>query len=500
MAKTKLLVTFKNVKERWIIKRPVHYTEIVQDVSILRDSDGPDLWSACELLFPPRRRSLYPRNIAVKLPEKQSLQSCRLLVVIIGAKNVPVRSFRDRDSHHADNSLRRYSSVRSFGNLDNTVLETDSPTHEEECTNSVVQVRFQDKTTLTRSVPGPSPMWKQNFSFPIQYDDTNFSPQSFLRLKDCIEITLFDIFDVDARPVGGFYDDEHAIIKEKRYLGHLSVPFSTIYINGKTKGSIRLDSPSLTLGYSKNKAWMGDIVGDDDNLGTVDVVDSDVQSDSSSRYDMDAVGKRSCLSNPKLTQEAASGTYINVLLTLDPLLCPPDRVPHTPLSEETDTLSKYAHGWSQSYFQANPTCRKKGLQLMVSDSSSRGWIIIRFLRSQPPPKGLDSICKCAHFVSLIPYLDDGYANSSNIDIWRTSQEFLASSVGGIKEHAALLANYFMHLSCSSSEECRAEVYLVFGMAIPEGETVSKIAPIISIACFPLPVDSNHRSFRFCRYL
>ncbi len=45
------------------------------------------------------------------------------------------------------------------------------------------------------------------------------------------------------------------------------------------------------------------------------------------------------------------------------------------------------------------------------------------------------------------------------------------SGGDWEEHAIMLANFFEHLSQVDPEKCGAEIFLVLGTGIPEGETV-----------------------------
>lgn len=45
--------------------------------------------------------------------------------------------------------------------------------------------------------------------------------------------------------------DENTVRTEKRFLGSLTVPFSTVYMEGRVDGIFRLDTPIVNLGYQQ---------------------------------------------------------------------------------------------------------------------------------------------------------------------------------------------------------------------------------------------------------
>lgn len=48
----------------------------------------------------------------------------------------------------------------------------------------------------------------------------------------------------------------------------------------------------------------------------------------------------------------------------------------------------------------------------------------RYLCPQEPPAGLNTVYKCAHYVRLLPYLEDWQMFEGVHDMWCTSQQFL----------------------------------------------------------------------------
>ena len=75
---------------------------------------------------------------------------------------------------------------------------------------------------------------------------------------------------------------------------------------------------------------------------------------------------------------------------------------------------------------------------------------------------------------LIPFLEDWQAflnnRSSSVDMWCTYQQFIDILAGNHEEHVLLLAGYFMWLNAGEEPE-GANVLLVLGTGIPEGDTV-----------------------------
>lgn len=45
--------------------------------------------------------------------------------------------------------------------------------------------------------------------------------------------------------------DENTVRTEKRFLGSLTVPFSTVFMEGRVDGVFRLDTPIVNLGYQQ---------------------------------------------------------------------------------------------------------------------------------------------------------------------------------------------------------------------------------------------------------
>lgn len=51
--------------------------------------------------------------------------------------------------------------------------------------------------------------------------------------------------------VQGFREGEDTRRVEKRFIGSLRVPFTTVYLSGKIEGMFKVDVPCLHLGYRR---------------------------------------------------------------------------------------------------------------------------------------------------------------------------------------------------------------------------------------------------------
>jgi coiled-coil and C2 domain-containing protein 2A len=118
---------------------------------------------------------------------------------------------------------------------------------------------------------------------------------------------------------------------------------------------------------------------------------------------------------------------------------------------------------------SNISCR-----ILWPDTNGVSYIVSRFVTEQRPPHKFKTPESCAHYVSLIPSLT-GWMSIEKMNIDRnsvlTSQQTIDILAGKTKEHAVLLANFFLHLTKRDGDNS-AEVYLVLGFAVPEGNTVS----------------------------
>ena len=128
------------------------------------------------------------------------------------------------------------------------------------------------------------------------------------------------------------------------------------------------------------------------------------------------------------------------------------------------------------YVNLNPLCTKRYCDVLIPGVTGKSWLISRFLYGQAPPLSCgSSMYRCAHFVSLIPFLNNWEAFKVKKyvhTVCSLSQMFLDILAGDWPEHAILLANYFTFLSNQGPVSCKVDVYLVIGSSITEKRVVS----------------------------
>ncbi|XP_029832757.4 coiled-coil and C2 domain-containing protein 2A [Ixodes scapularis] len=330
-----------------------------------------------------------------------------ILVTVLRATNVPVRKDGQLTKGVAEDVIE--CQVRPF-----------------------VEVMFQRKTARTFVAEGPHPTWNQELRLPLTMGDSD-GPCS---VRDIIYLNLFDEVVLDL-----LEDDRERLSTvhqrlERRWLGNLKVPFSTLYLNSKIEGTFRLDTPPVLLGYVHEvKPWA-------------------------------------------LIHDAPSMcTYISFYLTIEPGLQPPEVLRACCESTEPSQLVQSAEEWQSALHTQHP---QRFVKALAMDASGKWVFVPRFLRPLAPPEELsvlaarrassimegpppkDVMSLVARFVSLIPTLSDSVFFPGLCDIWSTCDQFLQVLVGDEEEHAILLCNFFLHLG--------KEAYLLLGTGIPEGQT------------------------------
>lgn len=220
-----------------------------------------------------RKRELKPKK-KMRQPEIQKIESCDVLVQVIGAKNIPLRlEFNDGDG------VGGSSEPGATGTLTNSPSRAASPPpvtgapaaggavsggvgtgrlmlnevklREKRRVHSFVEVRFQDSVIATTTFEGTTPMWKESLALPFLPPKNDFSPIGLDQIREEIYFTLFDEVYVDDRERGGFLEGESTTRVDRYYLGSFSIPFNAIYHEGKIEGVFRLDTPVMNFGYEK---------------------------------------------------------------------------------------------------------------------------------------------------------------------------------------------------------------------------------------------------------
>lgn len=395
-----------------------------------------------------------------------------------------------------------------------------------------VQISFQGKVrqttcaTITGTVDkqddvvGAHATWMETVTFPFYPPQDDWSPNGIERTRDVIRLSLYDQVSTSApkrinkeRHDGekGFGTQTRALHRENCFLGTLEIPFLTLYRAGRLEGSLRCQMPVEHLGYA-NLQLGAAYEAISSRTKTSSIPTSIASSNSEDGSPRQGRTSNIPLRSPRIStsvretphskacsikndnydgtdelrveQTAREATFLKLTLLLDPILPANTRALNSNDSNATrmknaqdEVLLAHAQRWVTSVRSAAPasTSSARNCNVFVCNLAHGVTFLPQFLQAQSPPKELQtaSLLALVRYVSLIPFLDDCIAFDGYEDVWLTSQEFLDMGAGGHKEHAVLLANYFMwhdHHYRQENDDY-SKIYLVVGDAVPEGNIV-----------------------------
>ncbi|GBG28149.1 Coiled-coil and C2 domain-containing protein 2A [Hondaea fermentalgiana] len=467
-------------------RRDIPVGSVVKEGPLPQFSVNMDMFRA---LFEPRRR-LRPAP-RIRKPASLSVEKASIFVQVVRAQNVPVRrrvtngvypsspgrsprrsprqsptrrSPRGGDGQGDDGT--RFGSSRMESEMDGGDEEEDleGPASGSERVMSFVQVKFQGNSRRSSAQEGPSPTWNESIFLPFIPPRKDFSPANLQSISDHVHFNVFDEVIVETQ--GEDYRNEDAMFqrRERRFLGSFSIPFSTIYMNGRIEGMFRVETPAVNLGYvQRSRGAAGYRV---DALDGAEI-DEGARGPSSNQNLGDLAARAQ--------DEASNATYVYLMATLDPVLATAkDENSTAPGSGENPKVARYAKQWVSQVKRKASRPLEMNTQVFGVGIDGDAIFAPRFIAPQVPPAGRDgselqSVPALVRFVSLIPFLEDwqAFVEGGN-DVWSTSQQFLDISAGDWEEHAILLCNYLAWLF---SDRPSVEPYIIMGYGIPEGATV-----------------------------
>lgn len=267
------------------VSRKNHKRKLTTSSVVLEIDYFPEI-SIPTVLFE-RKRDLKPRPNVNSLTSKISaansfsnLTNSMLLVQVVGARNVPMRGITDGTASNttaagagagAGTFPSSPSRLQSSGNIPSGLLAgansqlggnpntatapgfqlDERKINERKRIRSFVEVKFQEKLLATIVYEGSIPLWKQSLTIPFTPPQGDFTPLSLEQVREEIYFTLFDEVREDDAERGGFLEGENTYRVEKYYLGSFSVPFNTVYREGRIEGVFRLDTPLINFGYER---------------------------------------------------------------------------------------------------------------------------------------------------------------------------------------------------------------------------------------------------------
>ncbi|CAM9309130.1 unnamed protein product [Chrysoparadoxa australica] len=449
----------KTAQARQRQKKRATLTNVLKEVPVPElDLGGGGLGD----LLPPKKRALRPRPKARTATAIQ-VDSCRLLIQIIGARNIPVRAAEDLGGF-----------VAATAPADD---EEEGMIGEGRQVHSYVEVRFQNCVKRTHTCSGVAPLWKETLTLPFHPPSDDFGPVNVSQVNEQVMVSLFDEVEYDDRPQGGYiHEDESAIRIEKHFLGSCAIPLQTIYMQGRVEGLFRINTPAFNLGYEH--------ITSGHEPEPIERDEEDVVNTGLHQAHAQAGGVPSIMGNGPaaavaLTKRSDRSTYVKVMVTLDPVLVTPDKeAPAQGSTPGLEAMARYHERWLARVKSACPEAADREVVVFVPDMFGNEVLVTRYLTPQEPPAELTTICHCKHFVQLIPFLEDWQAFDGDVDMWCTSQQFLDILGGDWEEHSILLHNYIAYLArksqaskSSNKHDKRLETYIAIGKGMPEGETV-----------------------------
>eukprot|EP00741_Cyanophora_paradoxa_P005183 tig00000852_g5023.t1 len=415
-------------------------------------------------LFAPRRK-LRPARKTPKAATSRMPERCSLVVQVIRAYNLPVRSNAAEAAGPTSTRIERSTIRRGAVSMLSGVSVAGgegaaaAPPEPEDLSASsgaerlqpYAEVRFMSRSGRTRCMEGSSPQWNEAVTMPVEIIQAKgFSPEE---VRDEISINFFDE-SVAEKPRDDRLKNTVTHHVERRWLGSFSLPFTTLYANERIEGTFELETPMVNLGY-RHEA--GDTL-----KGTLSTLGSPAPEE---RPEGEAKAEEA---GKKGEKEKAAPSMVSLFFALDPPLFSREPVEDELATTEERSLMQYGAQWLRE-IRRHKHLQRRDARFTVADINGSAVFVCRYVRAggiAPPPE-LSTPGKVARFVSLIPFLEDAAAFKGRTDVWATCEEFLELSAGDYEEHAVLLCNLLNKLLARDN---KGSAFVCAGRGIPEGKT------------------------------
>lgn len=386
------------------------------------------------------RRPLLPVHHHRQCVAPQNLEETGLLIyaTVHGAYNLPTReamptSFAARASSHS-----RAEPLRPFA-----------------------EIQFQNQAGVTPTAEGSNPSWNTGLSLPITL------PSGMTRLEAIDDTIIINVYDeIILKTTLSGYSSQTVQRVERRLLGGVEIPLSTVYLNRKVDGKLPLSVPLVLQGY-KMPDW----------------------------------------------DRHSTRPSIHIFMTLEPALHPPEPLLTSFATVEGNETINLLSNWRRKLENCK-FFRNRFFNPIVLNTDCKEVMMTRYLAPLNPPAELlpgrltgltveESRKRLARYVSLIPRASDSTFFPGLKNIWCTSDKLLNMMCGDEQQHAVLLACYFFYLERMNfhspeefgkgKEEPIAEmehgslpIYLCIGETVPEGHAIYVLAQQVAGKPFNTP--------------
>ncbi|KAJ4460020.1 putative protein CC2D2B [Paratrimastix pyriformis] len=489
---------------------------------IIREDSLPPLrvsLDALAFLFQPPTRIL-PRRKRVVAELSAGADSIALLVQVNRASGIPIRR------HEAYKRARTAPALAAV-----PVLQQDNDwqktVHDDVPVNVYVEATFMGSRRATSCVSGTEPQWNETLELAFQPPPLELHPQDalgrmaaapglheehisslalgeealppggpaggrlrgrrytsldFAEMREAVRLDLYDMVlfqnaKDDRNP------DTLSLRRERHWLGAVTIPFSMVYTNGGSmEGTFPVCTPPVNLAYFPPPASAGGASGapGDNPQGGRTTLSVFLSTDPPlPAAPQDTSGDiRFCKERRELTARAqrwlggirAMAQCKKRPLTVSVPPAPPRLVlPAAVLPADVPPFTSLATHSYLSLLLHAPTSPPR----FVANVEGNGVFVCRYVRPQAPPPECPTMEACAHYVSLVPFLEDTCTFEGRSSLWTASHEFLDMLAGDHEEHALLLCNYFLAL--------KQRAYVMLGWVVPDGVVTWTVT-------FPAPED------------